>query len=205
MTKVHFWQRVAVVLGLIVALGTAYAADVNGRIKGVVTDPQGAVIAGVRITATNAATGIKFDTVSASDGVYLFPDLPVGTYSISATAPAFKTFTANGIVLTIDQEYEEAIHLTVGSQTEVVQVNAAAVQVDTSQMQLSNVINSQQMEELPLIGRNFTGLELTLPGVQASSESVPGEAISRLSKCFALDAGCHSNVISNHGDFVTRI
>ncbi len=170
MTKVHFWQRVAVVLGLIVALGTAYAADVNGRIKGVVTDPQGAVIAGVRITATNAATGIKFDTVSASDGVYLFPDLPVGTYSISATAPAFKTFTANGIVLTIDQEYEEAIHLTVGSQTEVVQVNAAAVQVDTSQMQLSNVINSQQMEELPLIGRNFTGLELTLPGVQASSD-----------------------------------
>jgi hypothetical protein len=170
MTKLHFWQRVAVVIGLMAALGTAYAADVNGRIKGVVTDPQGAVVAGVRITATNAATGIKFDTVSASDGVYLFPDLPVGTYSITATAPAFKTFTANGITLDIDQEYEEAVHLTVGSQTEVVQVNAAAVQVDTSQMQLSNVINSQQMEELPLIGRNFTGLELTLPGVQASSD-----------------------------------
>jgi hypothetical protein len=170
MKKLQFWQKVAVVIGLMAALGTAYAADVNGRIKGVVMDPQGAVVAGVKITATNAATGIKFDTVSASDGVYLFPDLPVGTYSITATAPAFKTFTANGIVLTIDQEYEEAIHLTVGSQTEVVQVNAAAVQVDTSQMQLSNVINSQQMEELPLIGRNFTGLELTLPGVQASSD-----------------------------------
>ena len=49
-------------------------------------------------------------------------------------------------------------------------MNAAAVQVDTSDMQLSNVINSQQMEELPLIGRNFSGLELTLPGVQASSD-----------------------------------
>ncbi len=170
MKKLQFWQKVAVVIGLMAALGTAYAADVNGRIKGAVMDPQGAVVAGVKITATNAATGIKFDTVSASDGVYLFPDLPVGTYSITASAPAFKTFTANGIVLTIDQEYEEAIHLTVGSQTEVVQVNAAAVQVDTSQMQLSNVINSQQMEELPLIGRNFTGLELTLPGVQASSD-----------------------------------
>jgi hypothetical protein len=170
MKKLQFWQKVAVVIGLMAALGTAYAADVNGRIKGAVMDPQGAVVAGVKITATNAATGVTFNTVSASDGVYLFPDLPVGTYSITASAPAFKTFTANGIVLTIDQEYEEAIHLTVGSQTEVVQVNAAAVQVDTSQMQLSNVINSQQMEELPLIGRNFTGLELTLPGVQASSD-----------------------------------
>jgi len=175
MTKLYFWQRFAIAIGLIAALGTAaYAADVNGRIKGVVTDPQGAVVAGVKITALNTATGVKFDTVSASDGVYLFPDLPVGTYSITATAPAFKTYTANGITLTIDQEFEQDIHLTVGTPTEVVQVSAQAVQVDTTDMQLSNVINSEQMEELPLIGRTFTGLELTLPGVQMSSDRFAG-------------------------------
>ena len=170
MKKLHFWQRFALAIALIAALGTARAADVNGRIKGVVTDPSGAVVAGVKITATNAATGVSFDTVSAGDGAYLFPDLPVGTYSITAVAPAFKRYQASGIVLNIDQEYVADVHLTVGANNEVVQVNAAAVQVDTSEMQLNNVINSQQMEELPLIGRNFTALELTLPGVQASSD-----------------------------------
>jgi hypothetical protein len=175
MSKVHFWQRLAlVVIAVMAAVGLAHAADVNGRIKGVVTDPSGAVVAGVKITATNAATGVSFDTVTASDGGYLFPQLPVGTYSITAVAPAFKKYQTTGIVLNIDQEYVADVHLTVGSTSEVVQVNAAAVQVDTSEMQLSNVINSQQMEELPLIGRNFTGLELTLPGVQMSSDRFAG-------------------------------
>ncbi len=176
MKKLHLWLVVAI--SLIAAIGTANAADVNGRIKGVVSDPQNAVVAGVHVTATNAATGVKFDTVSGSDGVYLFPELPVGTYSITATAAGFKTFTASGIIITIDQEYEQAIHLTVGSTSEVVQVSAAAVQVDTSDGQLSNIIDSQQMEELPLIGRNFSQLELTLPGVQASSDRFGSFSVS---------------------------
>ena len=81
-----------------------------------------------------------------------------------------KKYAATGITLNIDEEYVENIQLTVGSANETVQVAASAVQVDTTDMQLSNVVNSEQMEELPLIGRNFTGLELTLPGVQASSD-----------------------------------
>jgi Carboxypeptidase regulatory-like domain len=175
MKKLHFWQRFAVAIGLIAVLGaTAWAADVNGRIKGVVSDPSGAVVAGVKVTATNVATGVSFQTVSGNDGAYLFPQLPIGTYTVTAAATAFKKFQANGIVLNIDQEYVEDVHLQVGSASEVVQVNAQAVQVDTSEMQLSNVINSQQMEELPLIGRNFTGLELTLPGVQHADDRFGG-------------------------------
>ena len=174
----HFWQRLAVALSLIFALATvAYAADVNGRIKGTVTDPSGAVLPGVQITATNVQTGVKYTAVSGADGSYLFAQLPVtggGTYSISASAANFKAFTATGIHLVIDQEYVENITMQVGSTGQTVQVNASAVQVDTTDMQLSNVVNSEQMEELPLIGRTFTGLELTLPGVQASSDRFGG-------------------------------
>ena len=171
MKTLRIWQRVAVAISLLFTLATvSYAADVNGRIKGVVADASGAVVAGVHITATNLATGVKFTAVSGTDGVYLFPQLPVGTYSVTASASNFKTFTATGITLNIDQEYVENIQLTVGSTAETVQVSASAVQVDTTDMQLSNVVNSEQMEELPLINRNFTGLELTLPGVQASSD-----------------------------------
>ncbi len=148
----------------------AYAANVNARIKGVVTDPGGAAVAGAQITATNNATGVKFTTTSGTDGGYLFPELPVGTYTVAATAPGFKSYTATGIVLTIDQEFVQPIQLSIGAASEVVQVSASPVQVNTTDMQLSNVIDSQQMVELPLIGRNFTGLELTLPGVQASSD-----------------------------------
>jgi hypothetical protein len=160
----------ALCIVLLGALSIARAVDVNGRIKGTVTDPQGAVVSGVKVTATNEATGVKFDTVTGSEGGYLFPELPVGTYTIMVSASGFKGFTAKGIVLTVDQEYVESVKLTVGSTAEVVEVAASPVQVDTSDIQLSNVVDSTEMVELPLIGRGFTGLELILPGVQASSD-----------------------------------
>ena len=160
----------ALCIVLIGAMGIAHAIDVNGRIKGTVTDPQGAVLSGVKVTATNEATGVKFDTVTGSDGGYFFPQLPVGTYTINVSASGFKGFTAKGIVLTVDSEYVEPVKLSVGSAAEVVEVAASPVQVDTSDIQLSNVVDSTEMVELPLIGRGFTGLELILPGVQASSD-----------------------------------
>jgi hypothetical protein len=145
-------------------------AQVTARIKGTVTDPTGAVVAGASVVAINEKTGVKTTTTSSASGDYFFPSLPIGTYDISASASGFKGFSATGIVLNIDQEYVRAVKLETGSATEQVQVEADAVQVNTTDMQLSNVINSGQLEELPLIGRNFTGLELTLPGVQAPSD-----------------------------------
>ena len=171
MKTLRIWQQLAIALCLIFGLTTtAYAANANARIKGTVTDASGAVLPGVQVTATNVATGVKFTAQSGADGLYLFPQLPIGTYAVSASAPNFKKFTASGIVLNIDQEYIENITMTIGSNAETVQVNASAVQVDTTDMQLSNVVNSEQMVELPIINRNFTGLELSLPGVQASSD-----------------------------------
>ena len=153
---------------------TARAVDVNGRIKGTVTDPSGAVVPGVQVIATNVATGVKFDTKTLADGNYLFPQLPVGTYSISVSAPGFKTFTATGIIINIDQEYVEAVKLEVGNRTETLEVAADAVQVNTTDMQLNNIVDSKQMVELPLINRTFTGLELIEPGVQAASDRFTG-------------------------------
>ncbi len=165
------WTGRFLMLVLLLSLGgVARAADVNARIKGTVTDPQGGILTGVHVTAANESTGVKFEAVTGSDGSYFFAQLPVGTYTVSVAANGFKSFTAKGIVLNIDQEYVEPIQLTVGSTAEVVEVAASAVQINTTDMQLNNVVNSAQIVELPLIGRNFSGLELTLPGVQASSD-----------------------------------
>jgi len=172
MKKFSFAACLSLILMLFLALGTVAAngQSVTGRIKGTVTDPTGAVVPSAAITATNSATGVKYTSKTGANGDYLFPQLPTGTYSVSATAPGFKTFTATGIVINIDEEYVESIKLPVGGSNETLEVAADAVQVNTTDMQLNNIVSSEQMVELPLIGRAFTGLELTLPGVQASSD-----------------------------------
>ncbi|ADW70659.1 TonB-dependent receptor [Granulicella tundricola] len=163
--------RRATMLGIFAAsLTAAHAADVNARIKGTVTDPAGAVIPNVKVIAINQATGVKFTTTSQANGDYLFPQLPIGTYTISASATGFKGFAAKGIVLNIDQEYVEPVKLDLGSASETISVQADAVQVNTTDMQLNNIVNADQFVELPLIGRAFTNLEQILPGVQASND-----------------------------------
>jgi hypothetical protein len=151
---------------LLAASAATASAQINARIKGSVSDPTGAALPNVAVTAMNQATGVKYNTTSNASGEYLFPQLPIGTYTISAAAPAFKGFSASGIELNIDQEYVEPIKLAIGNASEQVQVEADSVQVNTTDMQISNIVNAAQMEELPLIGRNFAALELTLPGVQ---------------------------------------
>ncbi len=180
MKKFSFAVCLSLVFALFLTLGTgsAFAQNGNARIRGTVTDPTGAVVPNATVIATNAATGVKYPTKTNASGDYLFPQLPVGTYSVSATAAGFKTFQATGITLNIDQEYSESIKLPVGGSSETLEVAADSLQVNTTDMQLNNVVSSSQMEELPLIGRSFTNLELTLPGVQASSDRFGSFSVS---------------------------
>ena len=92
-------------LSVLALTSSALAVEVNGRLKGSVTDPSGAVVPGVDVTATNIDTGVKFNTKTQADGNYLFPQLPVGKYSISVSATGFKAFVVTGIIINIDQEY----------------------------------------------------------------------------------------------------
>jgi hypothetical protein len=172
MKKISIAACLSLIVMLIGMLGTgaAYAQNASAHIRGSVTDPTGAVVPGASVTAINSATGVKYTSKTNAAGEYLFPDLPIGTYSVSATAPGFKTFTATGIVLNIDQEYVESMKLPVGGSNETLEVAADTMQVNTTDIQLSNVVTSEEMVELPLIGRGFTQLETILPGVQASSD-----------------------------------
>jgi len=170
MNRSPLWRRVAIASVFATAFSCVHAADVTARIKGNVTDATGASIPNAAVTATNEATGVKFTTTSSANGSYLFLQLPIGKYTISAAAPGFKSFSATGIILNIDQEYVEAVKLDVGNTSETVEVQADAVQVNTTDMQLNNIVDSHQITELPLIGRGFTALEQILPGVQASND-----------------------------------
>ena len=202
------WRNIVVIFTLAVACVCAQAANVNARIRGLVTDPQDAVIAGAQITATNIATGVKYTTVSGQDGGYFFPQLPIGSYSVSASMQGFQRFNATGIVLNIDQEYVEPIQMKIGSAAEVVEVTASAVQVDTTDMQFSNIVDSTQMVELPLLGRNFAGLQLTLPGVQAAgADRISGYSVSgsqQQQTAFTIN-GADTNDIALNTQVITPI
>lgn len=169
LTKVLLFSAIAASL-VVLGSSSAFADNVYATIHGAVTDSTGAVVPGVQVTATNIATGVKTTTVSHDSGLYEFLQLAPGTYTVNASKNGFKTYKSTPITLKVNQVYSLAIPFQVGSTTETVEVKADAVQVETVNTQLSNVINSQQITDLPLNGRNFTQLEQLSPGVMSASD-----------------------------------
>ncbi|HET9184369.1 MAG TPA: carboxypeptidase regulatory-like domain-containing protein [Candidatus Angelobacter sp.] len=156
------------VLGLL-ASQSAFA-DVYATIRGTVTDPSGAVVAGAQVTATNTLTGVSKTVTSQANGAYEFLQLPTGPYTVTVKKSGFKTFKSTAFTLTVNQIYALTAKLEVGEATETVEVTANPVQVERTSIQQSTLINSQQIVDLPLNGRNFTQLEQLAPGVMASSD-----------------------------------
>jgi hypothetical protein len=146
------------------------ADNVYGTIRGAVTDTTGAVVQGAQVTATNTGTGIPYTTKTGDSGLYEFLQLPIGTYTISASKQGFKNYKSTGIQLAVNQAYNQPIPLQVGTASETVEVRANAVQVETTDIQQKTLVGSQQIVDLPLIGRNFTQLEQLAPGVMASND-----------------------------------
>lgn len=154
----------------LLAVPSAKADNLYAKIQGTVVDPAGAVLANVQLTATNAGTNISYSAVSSADGTYVFLNLPIGTYRVTATNSGFRTFTATGITLVLDQVYALNIKMELGQISEQVVVEAATVQVETANTQLGTVINGDTIVDMPLNGRNWTQLQQFEPGVMSSND-----------------------------------
>jgi hypothetical protein len=150
-----------------VVAGLAHSANAQGlgRISGIVTDATGAVVPAAQVTATQADTGYSSVAVTNTSGEYVFPSLAPTTYNIVATAPGFTTFVENTVKLEADQAVTVNARLSVGLASQSVTVTTAAPQVDTTTGTLSQVIGQQQVNELPLNGRNPAQLTELSPGV----------------------------------------
>lgn len=148
----------------------ARADNVYATIRGTVTDATGAVLPDVQVIATNTATHVSKTTTSQGNGLYEFLQLPIGPYTVSATKSGFKTFKSTEFTLVVNQVYQLEVRLEIGQVSETIEVKAEQVQVETTDIQQKTVINSNQIVDMPLNGRNFTALELLAPGVMASSD-----------------------------------
>jgi len=152
----------------------AKADNLYASIRGTITDPTGAVMAGVKLTATNAGTGIVFSTVSNSSGSFTFLQLPIGDYTLKAEQTGFKAYQASGIHLDLDQVYNLNAKLEVGAATEQIVVEANPVQVEQTDMQLGTTVSGQTIVDMPLNGRNWTQLQQLQPGIVGTSDRFGG-------------------------------
>ena len=136
----------------------------TATIVGTVTDPSGAVVPNVSITAASLGTGLTRKTVASQSGNYALPLLPVGVYSVTAEAAGFKKKTTTGIVLEVNQEPRVDIVLEVGAITDAVTVNAEASVLQTENAVVGQVIDNRYTTQIPLNGRDFSQLLLLSPG-----------------------------------------
>jgi len=143
----------------------AQSTVATGSIQGALTDPSGAVVAGAKITITNKDTGQVLHVTTSSAGTYNSGALVPGEYSVRAEAAGFKT-TEEGVVVKVGVVSGVNLSLEVGAANTVVTVAEQTVAVNTEQASVQGVLSKDQIENLPVNGRNFLDLAQLEPGVQ---------------------------------------
>lgn len=166
-------SALSLILGLCCAV-QLFAQGTGGRILGRVADPSGAVLSSVKVTATNDATGISHDASTNDTGDYVFPDLPVGTYSLTFDLSGFKKAIRHGIALDVNQVITLNMAMQLGAAQETVDVTSEAPLVETSSTQLGAVVNNRSVNELPLNARDTYQFLQLQPGVQSQLGSSGG-------------------------------
>jgi hypothetical protein len=151
-------------LSVLFSVVAAQAQTFRGAINGTVTDPSGAVLPNASVVATENATAVAYDTITTSDGEFSFQDLPVGAYTVTVTASGFEKVTVSNVSVTAGDIYTLPVKMTMGQTSTTVEVNAAAVQVDTTTATQSDTITTQALQNIPLNGRDFSQLIAVAPG-----------------------------------------
>ncbi len=149
---------IAVLAFLLGMAGTSRAQTATGQITGTVQDKNGAVMAGATITISNQLTGLTREATTSDSGDYVFPLLPVGVYTVTAEQQGFSTAKRSNIQLNVDQVVRIDLELQVGVVTETIEVQGSAVALDTENASIGQVISQRQVNDLPLNGRNFLQL-----------------------------------------------
>jgi len=161
-------SRIALCLALVLTFAVSATAQqaTTGNISGTITDSSGAVIKGATVTLTNTDRGEVVRTLTTtSAGYYTATSIPLGTYTINVTNAGFKTEAVTGLVLHAEDSLTVNRTLVPGAVTEVVSVTAASAQLDLSDATSAGLINSNQINELTMVSRNYESLMTLQPGV----------------------------------------
>jgi outer membrane receptor protein involved in Fe transport len=178
------------------ARGQVNTADVLGAAN----DTTGAALPNAKVTITATATGISRTTLTNATGEYTFTMLQVGSYRLSVEASGFKTFVAGNITLTAGDRVRVNAALQVGASTETVQVEASAVALHTDTAAVGSLIATQDVESLPVDGRNYFTLAQLTPGATISQPFAMGNGKFMLEQrpSSAIDINGQSDVANSN-------
>ena len=149
-----------------VSLGALAQSQANsGNIEGHIADPNGAVVAGATVTATNEQTGLQKSTTTKDDGTFSIILLPPGVYTVVVSAPGFSSAEVKDVTVTVGSHAPVDVALSVGSTTATVTITEPVPLVETTRTSVSTTINQTSIDNLPINGRNFQDFATLSPGV----------------------------------------
>jgi hypothetical protein len=167
------WTILMIAFTFILGGPLAYAQSNFGQISGTIIDSTGAAIPNATIIITSTNTQAKRTIVSDGNGNYIATNLPIGNYAISVTQAGFRTAQQADVTITADAKVTSNFTLEVGRATEVVQVEGGAVEsLNTTSGELARVIDSKQVDNLALNGRNYTQLLTLVPGAVVTNPDI---------------------------------
>ena len=163
----------SVLMAIFIALLAAPAGAQVGmtEMTGTVTDGTGAVLPGVTIIATDASRGIQRTAVSGADGRYAFTQMPVGTYKFTFSLDGFDSAELENVELNVGQRPTIDVTMQVAGVAETITVQAETPVIETTRSELSHTVQDIQVEELPILGRDWLGFAMLAPGIKSDGGS----------------------------------
>ncbi len=161
--RIALFSFIAFTLVLICTL-PGIAQTFRGGINGTVTDHTGAAIADATVIAVQTDTGVAHNTVSSSAGAFLFQDLPLGSYTVTASFAGFQTVKIDKVLVSAGTIYTLPITLPLSSSVTTIEVDAASITLDTTTTTQTTVLDAKAVSDLPLNGRDFTQMIQLTPG-----------------------------------------
>jgi Carboxypeptidase regulatory-like domain/TonB dependent receptor-like, beta-barrel len=159
------FRSLVCLLAILTAGFGAGAQQITGSIRGAVQDPSGALVRSASVSARQTETGLTRTTTTDSSGAYILLELPVGHYELQVEAKGFQKYIQQGITLNVNETATIPVHLAVGAESQVLEVNADAQLIQGTVTSLGKTVSEREVLDLPLNGRNFTQLGLLQPGV----------------------------------------
>ena len=173
----RFISKVAAVVMVLSSLSPAQTATTS--VRGTISDPQGAVVAGANLTLSNPSTGFSRSTQTDDHGFYQFLQVAPGTYSLTVEKPGFASLKEENLQLLVNVPATSNLSLRVQGQTSTIQVESTAVAVNSEDATLGNAFGTKQIESLPFEGRDPTQILSLQPGVTFVGTNVDQNQDSR--------------------------
>ncbi|MBM3800857.1 MAG: TonB-dependent receptor [Acidimicrobiia bacterium] len=182
----NLWVLSLSLVAVIAASSLALGQTVTSGVRGTITDATGAFVPGAEVVVVNTHTGLRSSMVSDDAGRYAFTLLPAGTYTLEVQKAGFKKYQRSGVVLSANQVAGINLELEVGEVTQSIEISAAPPPINTQTSEVSTLVDSQQLKELPLNGRNVVQLATLTNGVSYAAiptaiTANPNGAVNKLS------------------------